>query len=114
MREWKLRSTGAGILWIDGPDSKSSSSAAAADLLVQKSARCMGEALCVRVALLKGRPMAAIVTLRHGSTLVYKYGCSNAEYHHPGAMPWLLWRVIEEGKASGYWILGAAILSRKV
>ena len=34
-------------------------------------------------------------------TLVYKYGCSDARYHHLGGMPFLMWKAIEEGKEAG-------------
>jgi len=60
---------------------------------------CMGAALDIRVARKDGVPVASILTLRHGSGIVYKYGCSDESYHHLAAMPFLFWRVIEESKA---------------
>jgi len=57
---------------------------------------CMGEGAEIRVAGSDGRPIAAILTLRHGPTVVYKYGCSWEKFHHFGGMPFLLWRLIEE------------------
>jgi len=61
----------------------------------------MGDKLEIRLARKNGAPIAAILTLRHGSSLVYKYGCSNARLHSLGGMPFLFWRLIEECKASG-------------
>jgi len=61
----------------------------------------MGDKLEIRLARKNGAPIAAILTLRQGSSLVYKYGCSNARLHSLGGMPFLFWRLIEECKASG-------------
>jgi hypothetical protein len=62
---------------------------------------CLGDRLTIRVATLDGRPVASVLTLSHGRTLVYKYGCSDAAFHHLGSMPFVLWKVIEEAKAIG-------------
>jgi len=62
---------------------------------------CLGEALQIRVAFRGVRPIAAILTLRHKDTLLYKYGCSDARYHNLGGMQLLLWRSIEEAKSAG-------------
>jgi CelD/BcsL family acetyltransferase involved in cellulose biosynthesis len=62
---------------------------------------CMGDKVEIRLARKDGIAIAAILTLRHGSSLVYKYGCSNAKLHNLGGMPFLFWRLIEESKASG-------------
>jgi len=61
----------------------------------------MGDNVDVRLARKNGVPVAAILTLRHGSNVVYKYGCSDAGLHKLGGMPFLLWRLIEECKAAG-------------
>jgi lipid II:glycine glycyltransferase (peptidoglycan interpeptide bridge formation enzyme) len=45
--------------------------------------------------------IAAILTLRHRSTVIYKYGCSDEKFHYLGAMPFLFWRLTEESKTSG-------------
>jgi CelD/BcsL family acetyltransferase involved in cellulose biosynthesis len=45
--------------------------------------------------------VAAMVTLRHRKSIVYKYGSSDAALHHLGAVPFLFWRLIEEGHSSG-------------
>lgn len=60
-----------------------------------------GESLEIRVARLEGKPVAAILTLRHGSKVYYKYGCSSRKFHNLGAMPFLFWNLIVEAKAAG-------------
>jgi CelD/BcsL family acetyltransferase involved in cellulose biosynthesis len=60
---------------------------------------CFGEALAIRVASKNGQPVAAILTLRHKETLVYKYGCSDDRMNSLGGTHLLFWRAIEEAKA---------------
>jgi CelD/BcsL family acetyltransferase involved in cellulose biosynthesis len=62
---------------------------------------CMGQDVQIRLARKAGVPIAAILTLRHQKTVVYKYGCSNEKFHHLAAMPFLFWKLIEESKAAG-------------
>ena len=62
---------------------------------------CFGEALKIRVAFKNKLPIAAILTLQYKDTLVYKYGCSDAQFHPLGGMHLLLWRSIQEAKRSG-------------
>ena len=62
---------------------------------------CLGDRLTIRLASKDGRPLAAILTLRHGDTLVYKYGASDATVHNLGAMPFLLWAAIRDAKETG-------------
>jgi len=62
---------------------------------------CMGDAIRIRLARKNGRPIAAILTMAHKSSIIYKYGCSDARYHRLGGVPFLLWKLIEESKASG-------------
>lgn len=62
---------------------------------------CLGDKLQIRLARKNGTPIAAILTLRHRSSVIFKYGCSNARFHNLGGMPFLFWRLIEESKASG-------------
>jgi CelD/BcsL family acetyltransferase involved in cellulose biosynthesis len=61
----------------------------------------MGDAACIRVARKDGAAIAAILTLRHRGKLIYKYGCSDGAFHQLGAMPFLFWKLIEEGKGTG-------------
>jgi hypothetical protein len=62
---------------------------------------CLGENIEIRVARKDGAPIAAMLVLRHQSSIVYKYGCSDEKFHNLGGMPLLFWKLIEEGKASG-------------
>lgn len=62
---------------------------------------CMGDQVEIRVARKNGTPVAAMFALRHASTVIFKYGCSDAAFHNLGGMPFLFWKLIEESKASG-------------
>lgn len=61
----------------------------------------MGERLTVHLALKDGQPTAGILTLSHGQTLLYKYGCSDERFNQLGGMPFLFWQVIQAAKADG-------------
>ncbi|MBZ5706572.1 MAG: GNAT family N-acetyltransferase [Acidobacteriia bacterium] len=67
----------------------------------QNLVECMGDKVQIRLARKDGVPIAAILSLRHGYSVVYKYGCSDEKLHRLAAMPFLFWRLIEESKASG-------------
>jgi CelD/BcsL family acetyltransferase involved in cellulose biosynthesis len=60
-----------------------------------------GEAVSIRVASFDGRPVAAILALSRGKTVVYKYGGSDARYHSLGATPLLFWKMIQDAKRRG-------------
>ena len=62
---------------------------------------CMKPNVEIRLLRKDGAAVAAILTLRHKKTVVYKYGCSDEGYHHLAGMPLLFWRLIEESKAEG-------------
>ncbi|HYT66817.1 MAG TPA: GNAT family N-acetyltransferase [Vicinamibacterales bacterium] len=62
---------------------------------------CVGEAAKIRVAWKDRRAIGSIITLQHRTTLVYKYGASDSAFHNLGAMPFLFWRAIEDGKTVG-------------
>lgn len=64
-----------------------------------------GEALTIRVAFKDSQPIAAILTLGHKDTLVYKYGCSHAKFNSLGGMHLLFWRSIQDAKERGMQIL---------
>lgn len=61
----------------------------------------MGEGIRIRVARKDSASIAAMITLRHGPNVIYKYGCSDGAFHQLGGMPFLFWKLIEEGKATG-------------
>jgi CelD/BcsL family acetyltransferase involved in cellulose biosynthesis len=59
-----------------------------------------GDQLKIRVALHNDCPVAAVMTIRHKDTLVYKYGGSDPRFNHLGSMHLLLWGAISEAKAA--------------
>jgi Acetyltransferase (GNAT) domain len=61
----------------------------------------LGEALKIRVAFKGDKHIAAIVTIRHKDALVYKYGGCDSGFTNLGSMHFLLWKSIQEAKASG-------------
>lgn len=63
--------------------------------------QCLGDKLQIRVASKDGIPIAAILTLWNGKSVMYKYGCSDERFHNMGGMPFLFWRLIEDAKAAG-------------
>jgi hypothetical protein len=64
-----------------------------------------GEHLKIRVVYKDNLPIASILTLSHGKSIVYKYGCSDARFHHFGGIALLLWKTIQEGKNRGAEVL---------
>ena len=62
---------------------------------------CLGDNVQIRVARKDGSAVAALLTLRHRFSVVYKYGCSDENFHNLGGMPLLLWMFIQESKAAG-------------
>lgn len=62
---------------------------------------CLGDNAKIRVAYKDNDAVAAILTIQHKTTLMYKYGCSDARLHHLGGMHLLFWKTIEEGKKGG-------------
>ena len=67
----------------------------------QNLVQCQGRTLEIRVACNDDIPIAAILTLRFGTTVYFKYGCSDARFNRFGATPWLLWRAIAAAKSDG-------------
>ena len=61
----------------------------------------LGDRLSIHVAKHGGSPVAAIMTVWHNKTLVYKYGCSDAALNHYGGTPLLFWKAIQDAKAQG-------------
>ena len=64
-------------------------------------AACCRELFNVRVASLRGRPIAAMITLQLRDTVVYKYGASDAAFHALGGMHFLFWKAITDACAEG-------------
>jgi lipid II:glycine glycyltransferase (peptidoglycan interpeptide bridge formation enzyme) len=61
-----------------------------------------GSDLKLRVASKDGVAVASILTLSHRKSMVYKYGCSDADANRFGGTPLLFWRTIEEAKDRGF------------
>lgn len=62
---------------------------------------CLGDRLRIHLGLIRGRPVAGVLTLRFKKTLVYKYGCSDARWHSTGVVPWLMWQSALDGIEAG-------------
>ena len=62
---------------------------------------CMGENACIRIASRAGQPVAGLLTLRHGKSLVYKYGGSDTRFNNLGGTAMLFWEAIKEAKQAG-------------
>jgi CelD/BcsL family acetyltransferase involved in cellulose biosynthesis len=62
--------------------------------------RLFGSDLKIRIAYQGEQPVAAMITLRHKDTLVYKYGCSDPRFNNLGGMHLLYWRAIQEAAAA--------------
>src|SRR5579871_3510321 len=60
-----------------------------------------GPALQISVAYKGKMPLAAMMTLRHQNTLIYKYGGSDARFNKYGSMHLLYWESIRRAKESG-------------
>jgi lipid II:glycine glycyltransferase (peptidoglycan interpeptide bridge formation enzyme) len=58
--------------------------------------------VAIHIASKDGEPVASILTLSSGKTVIYKYGGSNAAHHRLGGMPFLFWRVIQDARAKGF------------
>jgi CelD/BcsL family acetyltransferase involved in cellulose biosynthesis len=64
-------------------------------------AGAFGASMTIRIARHGDRAIAAIVTLRHQDTMVYKYGASDDAFHPLGGMHLLLWKTIQMARAAG-------------
>jgi Acetyltransferase (GNAT) domain len=60
--------------------------------------KCLGDSACIRIAYVEETPAAAVFTLANEATVVYKYGCSDEQFHRLGAMPFVFWDMIREAK----------------
>ena len=63
--------------------------------------QCLGKSAALRVARNGQRAAAAVLTLEKGTTLVYKYGCSDQSFHNVGAMQLVYWDMICDAKSRG-------------
>ena len=68
-------------------------------------ASSMGDKLTIRLVSKNNRPVAAMLTLSHKTTVTYKYGCSDERFHGLGGVPFLFWKTIQESKSQGMQVL---------
>jgi hypothetical protein len=61
----------------------------------------LGERVTIHVLSKDTTPIASIVTLTYKKSLVYKYGCSDAQFNSLGGTPLLFWKVIQQAKVMG-------------
>lgn len=66
---------------------------------------CLGEHACIRIAFKGVQPVAGILTIRHGKSLVYKYGGSDERFNNLGGTAMLFWQAIKEAKQAGAEVL---------
>ena len=64
-------------------------------------ADAFGASMKIRIAREHDRAIAAILTLHHRTTMVYKYGASDEAFHPLGGMHLLLWKAIQDARAAG-------------
>jgi CelD/BcsL family acetyltransferase involved in cellulose biosynthesis len=62
---------------------------------------CFQDAFKIRIARRENKPLAAMLTLKHKDTMVYKYGGSDAANNNLGPMHLVYWKAIQDAKASG-------------
>jgi len=62
---------------------------------------CLGKAVRIRIASKDASPVAAMLTLVHGDTLVYKYGGSDERFNSLGGTQLLFWTAIEDACSDG-------------
>jgi CelD/BcsL family acetyltransferase involved in cellulose biosynthesis len=61
-----------------------------------------GNELRIRLASKDGAAVAAILTLSHKKSVVYKYGCSDSAFSRLGGTALLFWKTIQEAKDLGF------------
>lgn len=62
---------------------------------------CLGEHVTIHVVSSNAVPVASILTLTYKNTIVYKYGCSDAQFNAMGGTSLLFWKAIQQAKSAG-------------
>ena len=62
---------------------------------------CLGDIATIHMVSKDAKPVASIVTLAYGKTLIYKYGCSDGQFNNMGGTPYLFWKAIQQAKEAG-------------
>jgi hypothetical protein len=63
--------------------------------------RCLGDLVTIHVVSWNAVPVASILTLTYKNGIVYKYGCSDAQFNAMGGTPLLFWKAIQQAKTAG-------------
>jgi lipid II:glycine glycyltransferase (peptidoglycan interpeptide bridge formation enzyme) len=63
--------------------------------------RCLGDLVTIHVVSRNGVPVASILTLTYKKGMVYKYGCSDAQFNAMGGTSLLFWKAIQQAKSAG-------------
>lgn len=62
---------------------------------------CLGDLITIHVVSKDSMPVASILTLTYKSSMVYKYGCSDAQFNALGGTSLLFWKAIQQAKSTG-------------
>lgn len=62
---------------------------------------CLGDFVTIHVASKGAIPVASILTLTYKNVMVYKYGCSDAQFNAMGGTSLLFWKAIQQAKSAG-------------
>lgn len=63
--------------------------------------RCLGDRATVHIVSKDSVPVASILTLTYKNGMVYKYGCSDAQFNAMGGTSLLFWKAIQQAKSAG-------------
>lgn len=63
--------------------------------------RCLGDLVTIHIVSKGAVPVASILTLTYNNGMVYKYGCSDAQFNAMGGTSLLFWKAIQQAKAAG-------------
>jgi hypothetical protein len=61
----------------------------------------LGDKARIRVVSKDGVPVASMITISHGRSMIYKYGCSDERYNNLAGNTFLFWRAIRDAKECG-------------
>lgn len=62
---------------------------------------CLPVAARIRIVFKDQAPIAGMLTLSDGNTMIYKYGASDAAHHNLGGVQFLMWRTIQDACNQG-------------
>lgn len=63
--------------------------------------RCLGDRATIHIVSKDSVPVASILTLTYKNGMVYKYGCSDAQFNAMGGTSLLFWKAIQQAKSAG-------------